>query len=338
MPCRSPLIRRQSKFKCKHSHSHETKKVYKPGRNHSPEWSDDDEDHTDASNSGDEHQTRGRPPASIYIDGRNVCQQNIQLHSCSSQLRQPMNERNRSQHRIVICPRDPCDICRRPAAVRQSHHPNHYCSIHGCSCLEVCDLCPASGRRLYLPEDGPQHQYYVLTGDNGKIDIYYPPKLHKFLVDQADAYDRTMKEKKEKEDAQRFEAFGMIRKLQKHNLLPLEDSPRYERSAEEIRSDLAEVNADLEQLLSKALLETQAKANDKKQIVMEDRLALCSGALRASDDQGCNRADKACGLKQVVSISARPKKVNFTDGNYTKIVNRVKELGLDSRSCHCNWL
>ena len=306
-------IRNRSKSKCKHSYTHETEKIYKPRHcSYSPDWAYDSESNCgcdECNPCGCETRTgpRGRSPyrLPIYVDGQgsplqqNVTQQNINVlpgyhggrdyEHCGNQ--------NRGRGRpIVIVPNRPYG---RPQGCHSHQQPQF----------------------LMAPVNG----YTPVTNDDGKIDIYNNAILMKRFADFADAHAKAKKDKEDADKKKQDDAAEMINKL----LKPAESAPRwswpeeYRRSAEDIRSELERVNADMDQLHSWAALMATDTAVCNQDVLQKDQLAMCSGALQGNEGK---ENVQHLRREQLKSALSRPKKVQFTDHTGCRMINRVKEV------------
>jgi len=305
-------IRNRSKSKSKHSYTHETEKIYKPRqRSYSPDWAYDSESDCSCDECdpcGCEIGTgRGRLPyrLPIYADGhgsplqQNFNQQNINVlpgHYGRGECGHG-GYRSRSRGRPIII------VPNRPRGRPQSCHGHRHAQF------------------LIAPRNG----YTSITNDDGKVDIYNNAILTKRFTDFADAHAKAKKEKEDADKKKQEDTADMINKL----LKPAERAPRrvwpgeHQRSAEDIRSELERVNADMDQLHSWVTLIATDTAACGKEEVKKDQLAMCSGALQGNEDK---ENVQPLRRKQLESALARPKKVEFTDHTDCRMISRVEEV------------
>lgn len=178
----------------------------------------------------------------------------------------------------------------------------------------------------------PYSGYTPILNDDGKLDIYDNAKAFEAMKD---GFAEHTKKKKEEEDAKSKkidDAANMFNKF----LKPAEKAPTlmwpggYGRSAEEIRAELAKVNADMEQLCSWAPLMATKVAACEEVDAEEDQLAMCSGALQGNEDKKVQPR----GQKQLKSALAGRKKVNFADQVDCKTVSRIEEVADEDDGRH----
>lgn len=313
-----PVVRSRSKSKCKHSFFHEEERFHGP--RHYDDWSSDGDYDSDCSCGEHDTAGRGRRPyrdADIYVDGRNVEQQNILVKGCcGGKCKHVHRKRPRSRSVIVVD---------RP---RQGHpYGSRRPCVHGFDFNDFCGRCP-SGQRSWEPTYHMSHQ--VITDDDGKINFYDPTKLRKYLCEQVHAYAKSEADKKAATEKTMSETMGMLKKTCIPKIMDGScgcgghhhhygyGSYNGPRSAQDIENELARVNADLEQLHTRALLEAQAQAlANCVDESSEEELAMCSGALQedSNDDERLHKHRGSLGQRRPKSIlpRARPKRVNFAD-------------------------
>ena len=329
-------IRGRSKSKCKHSHTHEMEKVYRPRRrSYSPDWDSDSDSecayaHRDPYGGGYSYGC-GRSPCRLpfYVDGegspfqQNVNQQNINVL--------PSSHGTGGHQRGRRSPsRGPPILVENPGQ-RIGRGPRHG--------FDPLSHCPHGGhrRRPHHHAMMAQGGYTPITNDDGKVDIYNNAKLLNRFKEFADTCARQKKEKEVAAQKKQDDTAEIINKLFK----PAASSPtwmwpgEYERSAGEIRSELERVNADMDQLRSRASMMALNAAAYNEAEVMADRQAMCSGALQDGTEQETAKCKKQ---ERLTSMLARPRKVDFANHVDCTGGHRVEEVNNEDSEgyvCDC---
>lgn len=167
--------------------------------------------------------------------------------------------------------------------------------------------------------------YTPITNDDGKVDFYNNAKLFNKFKEFADAHTKAKKDKEDAEKKKHDETADLINKI----LKPAASSPSwtwpggYERSAEDIRSELERVNADMDQLRTWASVIAAETAARNEVEAMVDQMAMCSGALQGGDDKENVRRGKQ---RQLNSGLAGPQKADFPSLLPCKTGGRVEEV------------
>ncbi|KAK5081991.1 hypothetical protein LTR05_007133 [Lithohypha guttulata] len=331
------MVRSRSRSKCKTScsHSHERVIFYKEKPRYISDWDDDESDDDSVCSCDDNcHSTRGRSPFPVYIDGHNASQQNIQIQGGGARDIHK-KYRGRSRHRprdIVVVGDDGCK-CGRSRG-------------HGCHCHP--------GYITFPPVSRPLQNYHMILNDDGKVDLYEREKLNRHIFDQFKAIEKAQKEEKEAAKKVQNDAVDLFNKLQGQQCPPrfgcgggcglwscgcngLGGSYGSSRSAEAIRSELAKLKANKQQLYSEALLEGQRRARQNEiEVALDGVEMMCSGALQDTD----SRDDlKSRGARKTTKGMLMKPKVHFLVEEAEGISGRVEEVddtdGEERRGEHC---
>lgn len=335
-----PIVR--SKSKCKHSYSHEEERLHKP--TYHDDWSSDEGYDSDCSCSDRTTVGRGRGShrdADVYIDGGNASQQNIQVQGCCGGKCKHVHRRRPRSRSVIVVKRPRCR--HQYGCGRKACHPDGHCCIHGMGSHDFCSRCPAGQRMWDLPNQMPsarQNHFRVITDDDGKMNVYDRTKLSKFLYDQAQAYAKSEADKKAANDKTLADAMGVVNKMCRPSFMGgscgcggnIHNCGIYQgsRSAQAIEHELAQVNADLDQLHAKALLDAQMRA--RANLVGAEELAMCSGALQ-DDTTSCGRRSGNLEQKMIErplnSVLAGPglNKGGFANVDDYRTARRKEELG-----------
>lgn len=172
-----------------------------------------------------------------------------------------------------------------------------------------------------------------MTNDDGKIDVYDGLKQDKYFHDKVQGILKAAKDKKDAEEKEKNDILDKLGKLYKDHehdslssIMGHAGHSYYggQRSADEIRKEIAKVQADMAQLHALASLEAQENARKGElESLLGDDTAWCHGALQ-DDNNSSDDVGKQGKKTAATPLKSSMKKVRIDPG--IKAQQRIEEL------------